>query len=77
MGDPAERDDEIEFTEEQERSWRAYLEDFRRDVFPVFEAHGFTLPEAFLAWQSNRVTNTMWQLITALAGKDDNYGDDT
>jgi hypothetical protein len=32
-------------------------------VYPVFAPFGFTLPEAFLAWQMNRVNNN----VTALS----------
>lgn len=57
-----EDDDGLEFSEEHERSWRAYLRDFKDNVYPIFEPYGFTLPEAFLAWQMNRVNNNVSQL---------------
>lgn len=52
-------DDGLTFTEDEERSWRAYLRDFREQIYPVFEQHGFTLAEAFLGWQLNRVHNRL------------------
>jgi hypothetical protein len=54
--------DGLTFPEADERSWRAYLADFKENVFPVFEQYGFTLPEAFLAWQMNRVNNNVSSL---------------
>lgn len=50
-----EREDAIEFSEEIERSWREYITDFKRDVYPMFEAEGFTLPEAMHLWDLNKL----------------------
>jgi hypothetical protein len=55
-------DDGLTFDEESERSWRRYLNDFKTEVYPVFAPFGFTLPEAFLAWQMNRVNNNVSSL---------------
>lgn len=55
---------ELLFDEETEASWLGYMRQFRDDVYPlVFKQFGFSLPEAFLAWQMNRVHNAVDKLI--------------
>ena len=60
-----EDDDAITFTEEHEISWRNYLTEFQEKVYPVFKSFGFTLPEAFAAWDANRITNFLQRLADA------------
>jgi len=56
------------FTEAAERSWRAYLSEFREQVWPVFEAQGFTFEGAFSCWMLNRVNNNIDGLLVKLDG---------
>lgn len=60
----------LEFDEDIERSWRGYLADFKTEVYPIFARFGFTLPEAFLAWQLNRVNNNVIDTEKAVRGEE-------
>ena len=50
-----EYEEQLEFTEENERGWRDYLREFVEKVYPIFKPYGFSIPEAFSAWTTNRV----------------------
>jgi hypothetical protein len=64
---PYDDDDEekplIEFTEKVELKWRRYLQEFKKDVYPMFEEYGFTLAQAYMAWETNRLKNMMQELV--------------
>lgn len=59
-------EDLLEFSENAERNWRQYLTEFRDSVYPVFAPHGFTLPEAFLAWMMNKLNNNIGTLADSM-----------
>jgi hypothetical protein len=48
-----------EFDEVVRVSWDRWLQDFKRDMLPVFEAHGFSADAALIAFQINTVTNAI------------------
>jgi hypothetical protein len=56
-------EDALEFSERNERSWRAYLRAFQSDVFPMFAEFGFTMPQAYAVWEINRLKNMVNDLL--------------
>lgn len=59
-------DDPIGFDEATERSWRIYMDAFVEEVYPVFKKHGFTLAEASIVWELNRMKNVILGLKEVL-----------
>lgn len=66
-----ERDDIIDVTEEAEISHHQFLAEFDRDVWPIYERHGYTKDAALLAWQLNNIQNTLIRVRDAV--EDDGY----
>lgn len=65
-------DTETIFDEDTERSWRAYLAEFRDDVWPVMQSYGFTsFDMAFQCWLTNRMSNDICNLIAHMHEGDD------
>lgn len=62
-------DDPVGFDEKTERSWRVYLRHFKEEVYPVFQEHGFTLGEALMNWEINRMKNALNRLVDILEEK--------
>jgi hypothetical protein len=61
--------DGLVFPEDSERSWRSYMNDFVDGVYPLFQQHGFTIPEAFTVWQLNRINNNITDLENTIKEK--------
>lgn len=55
-------EDPIGFDEATERSWRLYTAAFIEEVYPMFKEHGFTLAEASIIWELNRLKNIVLRL---------------
>lgn len=55
----AKDDGHIIFTEEQKAKWKTYLDDFDKDVYPIFLAHGYTKETALSVWMMNRLYNAL------------------
>lgn len=63
--------DEVLFDEDTERSWRAYLGEFRETVWPVMQEYGFTsFDAAFQSWILNRTGNSIDALLEHLTDAD-------
>lgn len=63
---------QIELTETDETRWLTYLRSFQEHVYTlVFQPFGFTLPEAFIAWQLNRINNSVGDVEVAITGEDE------
>lgn len=66
----AERDEACSFPESAERGWRAYLDDFKLNVWPMMQEKGFTeFQWAFIAWQQNETQNRIQELLDQLEDK--------
>lgn len=63
---PPERDEQVGFTEEEEISWRQYFVDFRKLVWPLFEAEGFTYVEALMFWRQEIMLGHVIKLVEHL-----------
>lgn len=48
-----DRDDAMET--DVRAPWRRHIANFKRDLYPVFEAEGFTLPEAMLVYNARHL----------------------
>ena len=66
---PKPEEDGLTFPEDAERSWRAYLADFKSEVWPVFEAQGFSMDAAIVCWMLNRVNNNIDSLLVKIDGE--------
>lgn len=51
--------DEWEFPEDCERSWRGYLKHFREEIFPMFQENGVSFDTALVVWFTNRLRNAI------------------
>ena len=60
-------EDPFDFNEDVERSWRAYMNAFQTDVFPMFKQYGLSLTDSLIIWELNRMKNA----INRLAEKED------
>lgn len=64
MADHLDHNDEmIDFDEACEIQHINYLIEFKDKVWPIYQAQGFTLGEAFFAWKFNVLKNTVDELI--------------
>ncbi len=41
------------------RSWHAFVDDFRRDVYPIVAEHGISLGEAIITFKLNELANIL------------------
>lgn len=57
----------LDMGEDAKNSWREYLADFEREIWPVFAARGFSKDAALVAWMTNRLYNDVDALVAQLS----------
>lgn len=68
--DPGEREESVGFEESEEVDWRQYFNDFRQLIWPMFEAEGFTFPQAITMWRQEILVSEIRRLREALTEND-------
>ena len=58
-----DREEAVNFPEDEEIEWREYLTDFRARIWPMFEEQGFSFPQAFSAWRNEMLIAKMDRIL--------------
>lgn len=66
---------EKRFPEETKKGWIEYIQDFKSEMYPVFEPYGISLENAFNLYLSNALRNQIDDLVE-LIKKDYTQGED-
>lgn len=61
-----DREEAINFPEDEEIAWREYLIDFRARIWPMFEEQGFTFPQAFASWRQEMIISKLDRILNTL-----------
>lgn len=54
--------DLLGLTEQQERTWAAYLKEFHESIYPLFERHNIPMGDALIIFKINEMRNEIIKL---------------